>query len=100
MFKEYFQYKGISFPRLIYSERGLREVENEFQVRDDDVFNVTYQKSDPCLYCYCETEKVEISGQGLLVRTLSADASSRAPEQYATVGCMPLDRGRRPKPVA
>ncbi|XP_065427013.1 sulfotransferase 2B1 isoform X2 [Chrysemys picta bellii] len=45
MFKEYFQYKGISFPRLIYSERGLREVENEFQVRDDDVFNVTYQKS-------------------------------------------------------
>uniref|UniRef100_A0A452HZE2 Sulfotransferase n=1 Tax=Gopherus agassizii TaxID=38772 RepID=A0A452HZE2_9SAUR len=45
MFKEYFQYKGISFPRLIYSEQGLREVENKFQVRDDDVFNVTYQKS-------------------------------------------------------
>ncbi|CAM4672192.1 unnamed protein product [Lepidochelys olivacea] len=45
MFKEYFQYKGISFPRLIYSEQGLREVENEFQVQDDDVFNVTYQKS-------------------------------------------------------
>uniref|UniRef100_K7FJ12 Sulfotransferase n=1 Tax=Pelodiscus sinensis TaxID=13735 RepID=K7FJ12_PELSI len=45
MFKEYFQYKGISFPELIYSAQGLREAENGFRVRDDDIFNVTYQKS-------------------------------------------------------
>ncbi|XP_074872004.1 sulfotransferase 2B1-like isoform X1 [Carettochelys insculpta] len=45
MFKDYFQYKGISFPRVIYSEQGLQAAENKFQVRDDDIFNVTYQKS-------------------------------------------------------
>ncbi|KAH0626446.1 hypothetical protein JD844_001424 [Phrynosoma platyrhinos] len=45
MFKEYFQYKGISFPQIIYSEQVLQMVENNFQVRDDDIFNVTYQKS-------------------------------------------------------
>ncbi|XP_044303894.1 sulfotransferase 2B1 [Varanus komodoensis] len=45
MFKEYFQYKGISFPQIIYSEKVLQMVENNFQVRDDDIFNVTYQKS-------------------------------------------------------
>ncbi|XP_053119528.1 sulfotransferase 2B1-like isoform X3 [Hemicordylus capensis] len=45
MFKEYFQYKGIRFPQIIYSEQVLQMVENNFQVRDDDIFNVTYQKS-------------------------------------------------------
>lgn len=45
MFKEYFQYKGISFPEFIYSPCALQTVENDFQVLDDDVFNVTYQKS-------------------------------------------------------
>ncbi|XP_067170394.1 sulfotransferase 2B1 [Apteryx mantelli] len=45
MFKEYFQYKGISFPGLIYSPRALEAAHNDFQVLDDDVFNVTYQKS-------------------------------------------------------
>ncbi|XP_060111691.1 sulfotransferase 2B1-like [Heteronotia binoei] len=45
MFKEYFQYKGVNFPHIIYSEQVLQLVENSFQVRDDDVFNVTYQKS-------------------------------------------------------
>ncbi|XP_025063570.1 sulfotransferase family cytosolic 2B member 1 isoform X2 [Alligator sinensis] len=45
MFKEYFQYKGISFPEFIYSPCALQTVENNFQVLDDDVFNVTYQKS-------------------------------------------------------
>uniref|UniRef100_A0A8D0B6C3 Sulfotransferase n=1 Tax=Salvator merianae TaxID=96440 RepID=A0A8D0B6C3_SALMN len=45
MFKEYFQYKGINFPQIIYSEQVLQMVEDNFQVRDDDIFNVTYQKS-------------------------------------------------------
>ncbi|XP_066484552.1 sulfotransferase 2B1-like [Tiliqua scincoides] len=45
MFKDYFQYKGINFPDLIYSPKVLQKVENNFQVRDDDIFNVTYQKS-------------------------------------------------------
>lgn len=45
MFKDYFQYKGINFPDLIYSQGVLQMVENNFQVRDDDIFNVTYQKS-------------------------------------------------------
>uniref|UniRef100_A0A8C8RXR9 Sulfotransferase n=1 Tax=Pelusios castaneus TaxID=367368 RepID=A0A8C8RXR9_9SAUR len=43
--QKYFRYKGINFPMMLYSEQGLQEVENEFQVRDDDIFNVTYQKS-------------------------------------------------------
>uniref|UniRef100_A0A670Z5P1 Sulfotransferase n=1 Tax=Pseudonaja textilis TaxID=8673 RepID=A0A670Z5P1_PSETE len=42
---EYFQYKGISFPQVIYTESVLQMVEKDFQVRDDDIFNVTYQKS-------------------------------------------------------
>uniref|UniRef100_A0A8D0BFN0 Sulfotransferase n=1 Tax=Salvator merianae TaxID=96440 RepID=A0A8D0BFN0_SALMN len=43
--QEYFQYKGINFPQIIYSEQVLQMVEDNFQVRDDDIFNVTYQKS-------------------------------------------------------
>uniref|UniRef100_A0A8C8RHE7 Sulfotransferase n=1 Tax=Pelusios castaneus TaxID=367368 RepID=A0A8C8RHE7_9SAUR len=42
---EYFTYKGVIFPVLHFSHEGLSYVENEFQVRDDDVFNITYPKS-------------------------------------------------------
>uniref|UniRef100_A0A8V5GM86 Sulfotransferase n=1 Tax=Melopsittacus undulatus TaxID=13146 RepID=A0A8V5GM86_MELUD len=40
----YFQHEGITFPGLLYSPRGI-EAAREFPVYDDDVFNVTYQKS-------------------------------------------------------
>nr|XP_041569000.1 sulfotransferase 2B1-like [Taeniopygia guttata] len=40
----YFQHRGVTFPGLLYSPRGL-EAAREFPVEDDDVFNVTYQKS-------------------------------------------------------
>ncbi|XP_067399017.1 sulfotransferase 2B1-like isoform X2 [Emydura macquarii macquarii] len=42
---EYFTYKGVLFPCHDYTPEALSYVENEFQVRDDDVFNVTYPKS-------------------------------------------------------
>ncbi|KAM8927539.1 sulfotransferase 2B1-like [Pelodytes ibericus] len=42
---EYFQHKGINFASLVYSEEKLNFLENQFQIRDDDVFNVTYPKS-------------------------------------------------------
>ncbi|CAM4677899.1 unnamed protein product, partial [Lepidochelys olivacea] len=45
MAREYFTHKGLLFPCLDYSPEALSYVENEFQVRDDDVFNVTYPKS-------------------------------------------------------
>ncbi|KAL8220172.1 UNVERIFIED_CONTAM: hypothetical protein K2H54_039977 [Gekko kuhli] len=40
-----FYHKGIPFPTLGYSEEILNYVENEFQVLDDDIINVTYPKS-------------------------------------------------------
>uniref|UniRef100_A0A8C3UX78 Sulfotransferase n=1 Tax=Catharus ustulatus TaxID=91951 RepID=A0A8C3UX78_CATUS len=40
----YFQHGGVTFPGLLYSPRSL-EAAREFPVEDDDVFNVTYQKS-------------------------------------------------------
>ncbi|XP_077049362.1 LOW QUALITY PROTEIN: sulfotransferase 2B1-like [Agelaius phoeniceus] len=44
MSRGYFQHGGVTFPGLLYSPRGL-EAAREFPVEDDDVFNVTYQKS-------------------------------------------------------
>ncbi|KAM8794768.1 LOW QUALITY PROTEIN: sulfotransferase 2B1 [Eudromia elegans] len=44
MFQEHFQFEGLRFPTLLYSPRALEAARN-FPVRDDDVFNVTYQKS-------------------------------------------------------
>lgn len=38
-------YKGFPFPTLGYSEEVLSYVENEFQVLDDDIVNLTYPKS-------------------------------------------------------
>uniref|UniRef100_A0A8C3FI64 Sulfotransferase n=1 Tax=Chrysemys picta bellii TaxID=8478 RepID=A0A8C3FI64_CHRPI len=45
MAREYFTHKGVLFPCLDYSPEKLSYVENEFQVRDDDIFNITYPKS-------------------------------------------------------
>uniref|UniRef100_A0A8C8RE64 Sulfotransferase n=1 Tax=Pelusios castaneus TaxID=367368 RepID=A0A8C8RE64_9SAUR len=45
MAAEYLTHKGVLFPGLNYSPETLSYVENKFQVRDDDVFNVTYPKS-------------------------------------------------------
>uniref|UniRef100_A0A8C3CFW9 Sulfotransferase n=1 Tax=Cairina moschata TaxID=8855 RepID=A0A8C3CFW9_CAIMO len=41
----YVTYKGIKFPPAYNSEHSLSFAHNEFLVRDDDVFNVTYPKS-------------------------------------------------------
>ncbi|KAM5132188.1 sulfotransferase 2B1-like [Mantella aurantiaca] len=40
-----FEYKGIRFANSIHSEESLTYAENEFEVLDDDIFNVTYPKS-------------------------------------------------------
>ncbi|XP_048690791.2 sulfotransferase 2B1 isoform X1 [Caretta caretta] len=42
---EYVTYQGIKFPPAYNSEQSLRFTHKEFQVQDDDVFNVTYPKS-------------------------------------------------------
>ncbi|XP_075047743.1 LOW QUALITY PROTEIN: sulfotransferase 2B1-like [Mixophyes fleayi] len=42
---DYFTYKGIRFAIDAYSEEGLSYAENELEVLDDDIFNVTYPKS-------------------------------------------------------
>ncbi|KAM6223611.1 sulfotransferase 2B1 [Rhynchocyon petersi] len=42
---EYFRYKGIPFPVGIYSAESISMVENALEVRDDDIFIVTYPKS-------------------------------------------------------
>uniref|UniRef100_A0A669QQI0 Uncharacterized protein n=1 Tax=Phasianus colchicus TaxID=9054 RepID=A0A669QQI0_PHACC len=48
MSRSYFQHRGIPFPPLLYSPRAL-EAARRFPVEDDDVFNVTYQKSGTAL---------------------------------------------------
>lgn len=41
----YVTYKAIKFPPAYNSVRSLSFAHNEFLVRDDDVFNITYPKS-------------------------------------------------------
>ncbi|XP_031464924.1 sulfotransferase 2B1-like [Phasianus colchicus] len=41
----YVTYKGIKFPPAYNSVHSLSFAHNEFLVRDDDVFNITYPKS-------------------------------------------------------
>uniref|UniRef100_A0A8C4YH13 Sulfotransferase n=1 Tax=Gopherus evgoodei TaxID=1825980 RepID=A0A8C4YH13_9SAUR len=45
MARQYFTHKGVLFPCLDYSPEKLSYVENQFQVQDDDVFNIAYPKS-------------------------------------------------------
>ncbi|XP_004597071.2 sulfotransferase 2B1 [Ochotona princeps] len=42
---EYFKYKGIPFPVGLYSPESISLVENSTDVRDDDIFIITYPKS-------------------------------------------------------
>ncbi|XP_077193105.1 sulfotransferase 2B1-like [Paroedura picta] len=42
---EYLSHRGILFPPKSYSVETLVHLENEFQILDDDVFNVTFPKS-------------------------------------------------------
>ncbi|XP_077106849.1 sulfotransferase 2B1-like [Ranitomeya variabilis] len=42
---DYFQHKGICFASLVYSQERLQYLENEFHVRDDDIYSVSYPKS-------------------------------------------------------
>lgn len=41
----YVTYKGIKFPPAYNSVHSLSFAHNQFLVRDDDVFNITYPKS-------------------------------------------------------
>ncbi|KAM6451968.1 sulfotransferase 2A1 isoform 1-T2 [Liasis olivaceus] len=45
MASRYIEYKGITFPPGYNSVESLCFAEEKFQVRDDDIFNVTYPKS-------------------------------------------------------
>lgn len=42
---QYVTYEGIKFPPAYNSKHSLSFTHNDFLVRDDDVFNVTYPKS-------------------------------------------------------
>ncbi|KAL4667444.1 hypothetical protein H8959_006133, partial [Pygathrix nigripes] len=42
---EYFRYKGIPFPVGLYSPESISLAENTQDVRDDDIFIITYPKS-------------------------------------------------------
>ncbi|XP_063798818.1 sulfotransferase 2B1-like [Pseudophryne corroboree] len=42
---DYFTHKGIRFENKTYTEESLKYAENDFEVWDDDVYNVTYPKS-------------------------------------------------------
>ncbi|XP_072281350.1 sulfotransferase 2B1-like isoform X2 [Pyxicephalus adspersus] len=42
---DHFEYKGVRFGVTVHTEESLNYAENEFEVLDDDVFNVTYPKS-------------------------------------------------------
>lgn len=44
---EYFWYKGIPFPLAVYSPESISSTENA-EVRDNDIFVVTYPKSGTC----------------------------------------------------
>ncbi|XP_073511877.1 sulfotransferase 2B1-like isoform X1 [Phyllobates terribilis] len=45
MLDPYIEYKGVLFPNNMTSKKDLEFAENEFLVRDDDIYNITYPKS-------------------------------------------------------
>ncbi|KAM3922402.1 sulfotransferase 2B1-like [Leptodactylus fuscus] len=42
---DHFYYKGMRFLKDVHSEESLSHAENEFEVFDDDIYNVTFPKS-------------------------------------------------------
>ncbi|KAM3922400.1 sulfotransferase 2B1-like [Leptodactylus fuscus] len=42
---DHFEYKGVRFIKGMYTEEFLNHIENEFEVFDDDIYNVTFPKS-------------------------------------------------------
>ncbi|KAM3922408.1 sulfotransferase 2B1-like [Leptodactylus fuscus] len=42
---DHFNYKGVRFVKGIHTEESLNHAENEFEVFDDDIYNVTFSKS-------------------------------------------------------
>lgn len=40
-----FDYKGAKFAKGVHTEESINYAENEFEVFDDDIYNVTYPKS-------------------------------------------------------
>ncbi|XP_043942105.1 sulfotransferase 2B1-like [Protopterus annectens] len=45
MSEKYIRYQGIIFPAISSEESHFQYVRNEFQVRDNDIFNITFPKS-------------------------------------------------------
>ncbi|XP_044134022.1 sulfotransferase 2B1-like isoform X1 [Bufo gargarizans] len=42
---KHFEYKGVTFADGVYTKESLAYAENEFEVLDDDIYNLTYPKS-------------------------------------------------------
>ncbi|KAM3922403.1 sulfotransferase 2B1-like [Leptodactylus fuscus] len=94
---DHFDYKGARFVRKVHTEESLNHAENEFEVFDDDIYNVTYPKSGT-------NWMIEILNlikhKGDVTKTNAVSIHMRSPWFEKVVSCKHIDKLDSPRIIS